>query len=145
MIITREQIINEALEWKGTKWQHQAALKGVACDCAGLIRGVYRNITGIDVPINVDYPATWHLFKGVELCYQTTQKYLDEIPLSDIQAGDVVLFAYRNRFVAHHMGIVLPDGKFIHADMDAGVVHVSPFDDVWIKRLRYAFKFRGVV
>ena len=37
----RIDIVNEAKSWVGTKWQHQQALKGVACDCAGLVRGVY--------------------------------------------------------------------------------------------------------
>ena len=60
--VKRQDIIIEAKEWLGTKWQHQASLKQVACDCVGLVRGVYRELTGIDVNISIDYPATWHLF-----------------------------------------------------------------------------------
>ena len=142
--MTRNEIIKEALEWQGTRWQHQASLKGIACDCAGFVRGVFKNLTGTDVPIEADYPATWHLFQKEERCYNTCKKYLTEIKITDIMPGDVILFAYRKSFVAHHMGIVLPNNKFIHADQDVGLVHVTAFDDTWKSRMRYAFKFNEV-
>lgn len=142
--MTRNDIIKEALEWQGTKWQHQASLKGIACDCAGFVRGVYKGVTGVEVPIEADYPATWHLFKQEERCYHTCQEYLDEIKVNDARPGDILLFAYRPSFVAHHMGILLADNKFIHADQDIKLVHISPIDFTWRSRIRFAFKFRGV-
>ncbi len=36
----RDRIIAEARSWLGTPWRHQASVKGVGCDCAGLVRGV---------------------------------------------------------------------------------------------------------
>src|SRR5690606_4769974 len=41
-------IVAEALEWVGTPYRHQASLKGVACDCLGLVRGVWRSIYGLE-------------------------------------------------------------------------------------------------
>lgn len=138
----RADIVREALEWQGTRWQHQQSLKYIACDCAGFIRGVHKNLTGIEVPIKADYPATWHLFKQEERCYNVASEYLNEIDIEDIKAGDVILFAYRPRFVAHHMGIYLGQNKFIHADQDCKLVHISPLDKVWKSRIKFAFRFR---
>lgn len=142
--MNRNDVLKEALEWQGTKWQHQAAKKQVACDCAGFIRGVYDDLTGQKVEL-MDYPATWHLFKREERMYNECKKYLNEIPIKDAGPGDILLFAYRPRFVAHHMGILLNNGKFIHADQDAKLVHQSYLDDVWRGRVRAAFRFKELV
>ena len=32
--------------WIGTPYRHQASLKGVGCDCLGLVRGVWREVMG---------------------------------------------------------------------------------------------------
>jgi cell wall-associated NlpC family hydrolase len=34
------EVVAEAREWLGTRWHHQAAVKGVGTDCIGLVRGV---------------------------------------------------------------------------------------------------------
>jgi NlpC/P60 family putative phage cell wall peptidase len=39
-------ILEEARSWIGTPYQHQASLKGVGCDCIGLVRGVWRAVYG---------------------------------------------------------------------------------------------------
>ena len=36
----RDAIVREAREWVGTKYMHQASVKGAGADCVGLIRGV---------------------------------------------------------------------------------------------------------
>jgi NlpC/P60 family putative phage cell wall peptidase len=44
----RQTIIAEARAWIGTPYHHQAARKGVGCDCLGLVRGVWRATYGAD-------------------------------------------------------------------------------------------------
>ncbi len=46
--VTRQQVVDEARSWDGTKWQHQGRLKGVACDCIGLVVGVGCAIGALD-------------------------------------------------------------------------------------------------
>ncbi|MGR3492459.1 MAG: peptidase P60, partial [Shimia sp.] len=36
----------EARRWIGTPYHHRASLRGVGCDCLGLIRGVWRAVVG---------------------------------------------------------------------------------------------------
>jgi NlpC/P60 family putative phage cell wall peptidase len=40
--MTRIRIGAEARAWIGTPDRHQASLKGMGCDCLGLVRGVWR-------------------------------------------------------------------------------------------------------
>ena len=40
--LTRAAIVAEARAWIGTRYRHQASVKGVGCDCLGLVRGVWR-------------------------------------------------------------------------------------------------------
>ena len=39
-------IVGAARGWIGTPYRHQASLKGVGCDCLGLLRGVWRELKG---------------------------------------------------------------------------------------------------
>ena len=43
-MITTQALIEEAKTWEGTKFQHQARLKGVAVDCVGLISGMVEKL-----------------------------------------------------------------------------------------------------
>jgi NlpC/P60 family putative phage cell wall peptidase len=140
----REDIIAEAREWIGTKWQHQASLKGVACDCAGLVRGVYSELTGKSFDTTVNYPATWHLFKSEPWLYNECKKYAAEIPIEEAGGGDVLLFSFRDRFPAHHIAILTKEGTIIHSYMDAGKVVEVGYVEPWKKFTRNAFRYPGV-
>ena len=141
----RSDIVKEAREWIGTKWQHQGAVKGVGCDCAGLVRGVYKKLTGRGVDIPLNYPATWHLFKEESRMYDTLSLHAgEEILLENVQAGDIVTFSFRDRFPDHHVGIATGEGTFVHAYMDVKHVVETRLDKTWQGRLRHAFRFPGV-
>jgi cell wall-associated NlpC family hydrolase len=56
MTLTCSAIVAEARSWIGTPYQHQASLKGVGCDCLGLLRGVWRAVIG-DEPKRTPTPA----------------------------------------------------------------------------------------
>ena len=44
----REAIVAAARGWIGTPYQHQGSLRGVGCDCLGLVRGVWREVIGAE-------------------------------------------------------------------------------------------------
>jgi NlpC/P60 family putative phage cell wall peptidase len=139
----RDAIVTEARSWIGTKWQHQASLKGVACDCVGLVRGVYTAVTGLtpDVPLN--YPATWHLFKAEERLYNECTKYLEEIAPNDALPGDVLLFGF-GKGPACHVGIMTGDDSVIHSWMDVGQVTETRLSGYWEEKTKFAFRYPGV-
>jgi len=39
VFLNRQLIVVETRDWIGTPYRHQASLKGVGCDCLGLVRG----------------------------------------------------------------------------------------------------------
>ncbi len=43
---TRAAIVVTARLWIGTPYLHQASLRGIGCDCLGLLRGVWRDLYG---------------------------------------------------------------------------------------------------
>lgn len=139
--MTREEIVNEARQWVGCKWIHQACVRGVACDCVGLVRGVHAQLTGDAFVGDYDYPATWHLFKEDEKLCQECRKYLVEIPVAAAGAGDILLFGFRPRFPAHHLAILTGDGTIIHSYMDVGVVVETTYNEEWRSMVRFAFRY----
>ena len=59
MSITPTVIIAEARSWIGTPYRHQASLKGVGCDCLGLVRGVWRTLYGEEPERMPAYSRDW--------------------------------------------------------------------------------------
>ena len=145
--MTREDIVTEAREWIGTKWQHQQSLKGVATDCIGLVRGVYTNLTGIVFTDVINYPQSPFFYCRDERMYLEMQKYLIEIPVSEAKLGDIFTFALKSRFPDHHLGIISADGFIIHAVGEPGIMLTieSRIDGKWRGYIRHAFRYPGVV
>jgi NlpC/P60 family putative phage cell wall peptidase len=141
--MTRSEIVADARTWIGTKWQHQAGMKGIATDCIGLIKGVYEDMSGNKVTEQVNYASTWHLFKKEEVLYSAVKNYATEI-LSDARLpGDIILFAF-GKGPAHHAGILTEKDKFVHAYAETGKVVEVTLDDFWRKHIKYVFKYPGV-
>lgn len=119
--MTREEIVAEAREWLGTPWQHQAHLKGVACDCAGLIRGVLI-AKQLMPPDPLQWPGA-EAFAGygrqpngslLEAC----GCFMTRIAQADMQPADVVVFALDRE--PQHLGIITP---YKHGGL--AVIHAS--------------------
>ena len=52
-------LVAEARSWIGTPYRHQASLKGVGCDCLGLLRGVWRALIGPEPEEAPPYAPDW--------------------------------------------------------------------------------------
>jgi len=143
MTIKRDTIVAIARSWIGTKWQHQASLKGVATDCVGLARGVYAEATGQEIVGTWDYPATWHLFKSDERMIAELKNYATEIDKADALPGDLLIFGF-GKGPAHHIGILATPETFVHAWADVGQVAETRLDAFWTKNLRTAFRLPEV-
>ena len=59
MPLTRSIIVAETRSWIGTPYRHQASLKGVGCDCLGLVRGVWRAVIGDEPERAPPYAPDW--------------------------------------------------------------------------------------
>jgi cell wall-associated NlpC family hydrolase len=59
-------ILAEARQWLGTPYRHQASTRGVACDCLGLVRGVWRALHGPEPETPPPYRPDWAEIGGRE-------------------------------------------------------------------------------
>ena len=142
MSLSRSDIIAEARAWIGTPYRHQASLKGVGCDCLGLVRGVWRAVIGEEPQTAPAYSRDWAEASGEESLANAARTHLVEIGLSEFQSGDVLLFRYRARYPAKHAAIVSAPASMVHAHDGAAVTEVA-LAPWWRRRLAYAFRFPG--
>jgi NlpC/P60 family putative phage cell wall peptidase len=143
MPLSRSDIVAEARAWIGTPYRHQASLKGVGCDCLGLVRGVWRAAIGDEPRAAPAYSRDWAEASGEEALAEAARAHLIEIEPAQFQPGDVLLFRYRERYPAKHAAIVSAAALMVHAHDGASVaeVAISPW---WRRRLAFAFRFPGV-
>jgi NlpC/P60 family putative phage cell wall peptidase len=108
---------------------HQASLKGVGCDCLGLLRGVWRALYDMEPEPLPAYAADWAEANGEERLAAAARRHLIEIDSSEAASGDVLLFRWRPHLPAKHAAIVSGDDRMIHAYDGAAVaeVYFAPF------------------
>ncbi len=140
---SRAAIVAEARSWLGTPYRHQASLKGVGCDCLGLVRGVCRAVWGREPESVPPYAADWAEAAAGEPLAEAALRHLVPIDVADIAAGDVLLFRWRAGMTAKHAAIVSAPEMMIHAHDGAAVAEVA-LAPWWRRRLAYAFRFPGV-
>lgn len=139
----RADIVDTALEWLGTPYQHQASLKGVGTDCLGLLRGIWRTLCG-EEPLPVPpYSPDWAELTGEDSLLAAARDVLVEIPVGKAGEGDVLLFRIVQGAPAKHCAIVSAPGRIIHAYWGRSVcqTRLVPW---WERRIAAAFSFPGL-
>ncbi len=140
---TRDAIVSEARSWLGTPYRHQASLKGVGCDCLGLVRGVYRALCGPEPEAPPPYSPDWAETGGREALAEAGGRHLLAVPVAAMRPGDVLLFRWRAHVPAKHAAIVSAPGRMIHAQDGVAVCEVA-LGPWWRRRIAFAFQFPGV-
>lgn len=134
-------VVREAMTWVGTPYRHQADRKDVGCDCLGLVRGVWRALYGFDIEPAGVYAADWAEAGGQERLLAGARRSFREKPLSDAQAGDLLLFRWRPHLPAKHAGILIGQDLFVHAYQGGGAVTLSALVPQWRRRIAAVFAF----
>ncbi len=136
----REDVIAEAARWLGTPYRHQGAERGIGCDCLGLVRGVWRAICGAEPEAVPAYHMDWNAGAEGDPLGAAAQRHFAGKPAAAIEPGDLILFRWRAGLSACHAGILVADGRFIHAYERAGVVS-SALVPQWRRRICGAYAF----
>ena len=139
----RERALGEAMSWIGTPYQHQASMKGVGCDCLGLVRGVWRATCGDEPEIPTPYRADWAEVTGEERLLAAARRWLVEISPATAQPGDVVLFRMSPDAAIKHCALLSeagPPGRIVHAYWGRAVTE-SWLGEWWRCRLVAAYAF----
>lgn len=139
-------LVGLARGWIGTPYCHQASVRGVGCDCLGLVRGLWRELHGDEPEPVPRYGPDWSEIEHEERLWAAMRRHLRERPFSaPLVAGQVVLFRMREGRVAKHLGLVshcarTNDGaRFIHAYERHGVIE-SPLSAPWVRRIVARFE-----
>jgi len=141
--ISRANIVASARGWIGTPYRHQGALRGIGCDCLGLVRGVWRELYGTEPEAPPPYAPDWAEAARRETMAEAALRHLVPIEPDTFGAGDVLLFRWRPGCMAKHAAIAARTDAMIHAHDGAAVceVAIAPW---WRRRLAFAFRFPGV-
>lgn len=140
-------IVDLARSWLGTPYRHQASLRGVGCDCLGLVRGLWRELYGREPEPVPPYRPDWAETGEVEALLVAARRWMKETPLTRIAAGDVLMFRMEPGALVKHCAVVsaLPSGadpqpRMIHAYWGRAVAE-SWLGPWWRRRLAAAFRF----
>jgi NlpC/P60 family putative phage cell wall peptidase len=129
-------ILAHARAWIGTPFHHQGTVKGVGCDCRGLVVGVAAEL-GYCTQVETNYGRYPTGNKLVEVCKQ----YMEQVPLDEAVPGDVVVITFEKD--PQHVAFVgdYPEGglSLVHSLAGIGVVE-HRLDSIWLRRITAAFR-----
>lgn len=148
--VNPETIVALARGWIGTPYRHQASLRGVGCDCLGLLRGVWREALGPEPEAAPPYSASWaeSARAGSDPLAEAARRHLAPVD-GPPRAGDVLLFRFRAHLPARHCAIAASAdtgahaGTMIHAHDGAAVTEVA-LTGWWLRHLAHVFRFPTV-
>lgn len=115
----RQAIIEEAQQWIGTPFHHEARIKGAGVDCLMFLAEVYERVGIIPHVVPSHYPPDWFRHQDYERYLEGLVKYAREIPGPPLM-GDIALFKFGRTF--SHGTIVVEWPRVIHAYWAIGVV-----------------------
>lgn len=134
-------VVAEAREWLGTPFRWQASVRGVGCDCKGLVWGVARALGRSEADNGYARAADYRQVDPARL-RKGLAAVFDPVPfdgLEAIAAGDVLLMRVAGR--EQHIGIATGERSVIHCfargprqvieQALAVVVPVWPIASIW--------------
>lgn len=139
-----DQVVAITEEWLETPYKHQHSVKGAGCDCLGLIRGVWRDVVGDEPEKAPPYSPSWGEGDDQEMLLSMAHKYMSEVVLADMQAGDVIIFRMVESAPAKHCAIYAGQNHMIHAYQNAGKVARHHMGSYWRRRIVGVFRIQGV-
>lgn len=141
---TRDDIINEARLWVGTRWQHQGRVRkndkfhgGV--DCLGLILEVGNKLDLF--PDQFKY-HNYNRLPHDNLLLQECERYAIKKPLTDLLPGDIL--AFRIQYEPQHLALLTHDNTIIHAYVQARCVAENSLNEEWKSKLVAVFSYPGL-
>ncbi|HEX3624759.1 MAG TPA: hypothetical protein VH280_04960 [Verrucomicrobiae bacterium] len=119
----RQMVIDEAKTWVGTKFHHEARVKGHGVDCGQMLIAVYGKFGFMPEDYKLEhYPADFAMHRDREWYLEIVQEFAKEVDKPG--PGDVVLFKWGRLY--SHGGVVVDWPNIIHAWAPAECV--TPFN-----------------
>lgn len=147
-MITRFDVVRVARGWLRTPFNHQASVKGVGCDCIGLVAGVAAEL---GMPDAARWLAdvrrrSYTAEPDEKMLLEAASEYLVEIPFHQLRMADIPLMRVRGGVKAQHFGILSSDNPryLIHAYAQSREVVENVFDGEWAARAVRAYRYRAL-
>ena len=137
MSVPAERIVAAARRWLGTPYRHRASTLGAGCDCLGLVRGIWREIYGAEPMAVPAYRADMRDVAFAGALVEAAERLL--VRTDGLEAGRVVLFRLNGAVAAKHCGVLVGEGRFVHAQEGLGVVEANL--EGWGTRVAGVFGF----
>ena len=131
----RRAILHAARAWIGTPYRAGASLRGAGCDCAGLIRGIWRECVGPEPP----WPSAPPDPVG-DVLLAGARSWLVEIDDATAQPGDVLLFRPDLSAPPRHCALLSAPDRLLHAWARRAVCETA-LTPWWRRRCAAAFAF----
>lgn len=139
--LTRMDVVLEAREWLGTPFKHQGALKGVACDCIGLIKAIGMQHGLMEYDPNsaeaLSY-ANYSMMPDSRRMREALSRWFVSIPVAEAQIADFYFMAWGRE--PQHVALITDHG-IIHSYSGVGKVVEHSLDDRWQQRIAAAYRF----
>jgi NlpC/P60 family putative phage cell wall peptidase len=133
------RVVDEARKWLSTPYRHQGSRREVGTDCLGFVRGIWRELYGVEPQQPGPYSMDWAEKGCDDQLLNAANRFF--IPISAAPSfGHLVLFRWNARTLVKHAGIMVSNTSFIHAYSGVGVVE-SPLVPAWRKKLAGVFAF----
>lgn len=134
-MITRDQIVAEAVSWVGTPFHANQKLKHVGADCIGVVAGVAEN-----VGLHVNYRNDYSLRPDGSLLKELREQLIkvDDGPLP----GDVILMAFEAE--PHHVALYIGNNEIVHSYAQARKCVRQQYSRYWHDCSRGVYRFPGV-
>lgn len=134
-----QRIAAEAMEWVGTPFKWGQSVKGVGCDCKGLLAGVFRQLNRPEAESFYADFANYRADRPVPSALLLEGFGRLFIRADDLTAGRILLLNYGG--APAHMAIHIGNDRAVHAyhghqgkvrDRDLRVLlHSFPLHSVW--------------
>ncbi|MEP1612660.1 MAG: hypothetical protein ABJL72_12160 [Roseobacter sp.] len=115
-------ILAHANAWVGTPFSRRAALRGAGADCIGLVRGIYRELTGQNIE-----PPAWNgdWYDGpTNPIFDGLYSHAQPVALDGVKPGHIITYRVGHKRAAH-VAILTAEGA-IHAWEVGGVKETLP-------------------
>lgn len=136
-MISRADLVAEALRWIGTPFHAGQRCRGVGADCIGVVSGV-AEASGISHTYRNDYGLRPDGTMRAELLARMMEVAGPPLP------GDVLLLRMIPGAPPHHVAIYVGGGEIVHAYVSARRCVRQPYDAYWIGRTVAVYRWPGV-
>lgn len=141
-----EAIVAEARSWIGTPFHWEASVKGVGCDCKGLLAGVARACgRGEGDSIEALLGGYSRRIDGAALRAGLARLFLPVQPRADWHPGDILQLAVGATRAPVHLALYAGAGTMIHtySKGPAAVIEV-PLGQVWRAAVVSAWRWKSL-